>query len=290
MLTTETGQLMERGQVACRFEEHTMDTPRNRLVRAALENLAARISDSETSYRCRSLAADFSRIGVSGTRPSRVELAKDQIARNETDDRLMVALSRMIFDGTIPTKAEGMTLQPGDETTEHLVRRLFERAVGNALRLEMQPKGWTVTQGRRLNWPYADATTGIPSILPGMQTDIELNHVPTGRRIVIDTKFTHIFTASNYRDDILKSGYLYQLYTYLRTQEAADDQPSLNATGILLHPQVGGAVDEEMKIQGHSLEFRTIDLAADAGGFENAIENLSQALERARVVLRSGLT
>jgi 5-methylcytosine-specific restriction enzyme subunit McrC len=36
VLDTTAKRLMERGRVACRFEEHTMDTPRNRLVRAAL--------------------------------------------------------------------------------------------------------------------------------------------------------------------------------------------------------------------------------------------------------------
>lgn len=36
VLATVSGQLLEQGRVACRFEEHTMDTPRNRLVRAAL--------------------------------------------------------------------------------------------------------------------------------------------------------------------------------------------------------------------------------------------------------------
>ncbi len=56
-------------------------------------------------------------------------------------------------------------------------------------------------------------------ILPGMQTDIELFHSETGRLIVIDTKFNRILTGSNYRDKILRSGYLYQMYAYLRTQE-----------------------------------------------------------------------
>ena len=33
MLETTTRRLMDRGRIACRFEEHTMDTPRNRLFR-----------------------------------------------------------------------------------------------------------------------------------------------------------------------------------------------------------------------------------------------------------------
>ena len=36
---TETRRLLERGKVACRFDELTIDTPRNRFVRAALTKL-----------------------------------------------------------------------------------------------------------------------------------------------------------------------------------------------------------------------------------------------------------
>ncbi|AQQ04730.1 5-methylcytosine-specific restriction endonuclease system specificity protein McrC [Roseibium algicola] len=274
MLATETGQLMERGQVACQFQEHVMDTPRNRMVRAALDRLAARISEPETAHRCRSLAADFSRVGVANKRPSRAELGLDQIGRNERTDRMMVALARMVFDDTIPTETMGSTFQPGTDASEHLIRRLFERAVGNALRLELEPQGWRIAQGRRIDWPVDVSTLGMPPILPGMQTDIELNNPATGRRIIIDTKFTRILTSSNFRGEILKSGYLYQIYAYLRTQERNSDPPSLTAEGILLHPQVGGAVDETMIVQGHQISVRTIDLTADASEFEASLRQL----------------
>ncbi|MBO9429590.1 hypothetical protein [Sulfitobacter sp. R18_1] len=271
MLVTEAGQLMERGHIACRFEEHVMDTSRNRLVRAALERLAACVSSKETAHRCRGLAADFSRSGVSAGRPSRAELGVDQIGRNESADRMMVALSQMIFDGTIPTETQGTVLQPGDETGTHLIRRLFERAVGNALRIKLEPLGWHIAQGRRSAWPVAMATSGIFEILPGMQTDIEMNHAVSRRRIVIDTKFANIFTSSNYRENILKSGYLYQMYTYLRTQENISETASMTAEGLFLHPQVGGRVNETMIVQGHPISFRTVNLTASATEFEKQL-------------------
>ena len=283
ILATEAGQLMERGQIACRFEEHVMDTPRNRLVCAALERLAARVSTPETAHRCRSLAADFSRAGVSARRPSRAELATDQIGRNESADRMMVALAGMVFDGTIPTETHGTALQPGDATTEHLIRRLFERAVGNALRIAVEPEGWKVAQGRRIDWPVSDKTAGLTAILPGMQTDIELNHPETGHRVVIDTKFTRILTASNFRGEILRSGYLYQMYAYLRTQERASDPASMTAEGVLLHPQAGGVVDEAMVVQGHKVSFRTVDLTVSASEFELQIGGAALADERENV-------
>lgn len=274
MLTTAAGQLMDRGQIACRYEEHTMNTPRNRLTRAALERLAACVSVQETAHRCRSLAADFARVGVTGNRPSRSELATDQIGRNESADKMMVALARMVFDGTIPTETQGNALLPGDETTEFLIRRLFERAVGNALRIELEPEGWQISQGRRMQWPVSVASPGMRAILPGMQTDIEMNHAQSGRRVIMDTKFNSILTRSNYRECILRSGYLYQMYAYLRTQEDSSDPLSMTAEGILLHPQVGGATDEMMNVQGHVISAKTIDLVAGEDEFEQQLRRL----------------
>jgi 5-methylcytosine-specific restriction enzyme subunit McrC len=276
IMETATRQLMDRGHIACRYEEHTMDSPRNRLVRAALERLASRVADDLVAHRCRQLAGDFARMGVAGIHPSWAELATDRIGRNETSDRFMTILAQMVFDTIIPTEEAGDVSGTLPEGTDPLIRRLFERAIGNALRLELQPMGWSMTRGKRLSWPVETASPGIAAILPGMQTDIELTHADTGRRIVIDTKFTAIFTASTYREQILKSGYLYQLYTYLRSQERLDDTTSLTTEGMLLHPQTGGAVDEVMTIQGHEMRFKTIDLTGDPGEFEVSLSKLVQ--------------
>ena len=276
MVETTTRRLMDRGTVACRFDEHTMDTPRNRLVRAALSRLATRVADDLVAHRCRQLAGDFTRMGVVGPRPSWAELASDQIGRNETSDRFMVALARMVFDALLAMENAGRVAGTLPDGTDHLIRRLFERAVGNALRLELQPRGWSIVQGRRLSWPVEAPSPGIASILPGMQIDIELNHLASRRRIVIDTKFTEIFSASTYREQILKSGYLYQLYTYLRSQERADEPITETAEGMLLHPQTRGAVDEVMTIQGHPMRFKTIDLSCNPRDFET---NLTRLIE-----------
>jgi 5-methylcytosine-specific restriction enzyme subunit McrC len=44
---------------------------------------------------------------------------------------------------------------------------------------------------------------------------------------------------------------------------------------MLLHPQIGGAVDEWMTVQGHRMHFKTIDLTTSAAEFEaELIHNL----------------
>ena len=62
ILRTEAQQLLSRGEVYCRFEELTTNTPRNRLVRAALDLLASLVRDRDLARQCRSLAATLGRI------------------------------------------------------------------------------------------------------------------------------------------------------------------------------------------------------------------------------------
>ncbi|MFN8422718.1 MAG: 5-methylcytosine-specific restriction endonuclease system specificity protein McrC [Anaerolineae bacterium] len=263
LLRTSTERLLDRGEVACRFDELTLDTTRNRFVRAALERIARLVTDRDLAQHCRRLGGDFGRAGVSGVVPSRADLARDQISRNDDEDRFMLALARLSFDLALPTEEAGRIPLAAPDREERWIRRLFEKAVSGFYAVELSPMGWIVRSGYQLQWPITVASDGIDAILPSMRTDVILD-APDGRRIVIDTKFTAIVTAGWYREESLKSAYLYQIYAYLRSQEKPDDRasPWNTATGILVHPAINKGLDERMTIQGHQVRFVTVDLAA----------------------------
>ena len=278
LLKTVSSQLLEQGRVSCRFEEHTMNTPRNRFVRAALDQLSSRVNEPEVAQECKALSQQLDNMGVASQRPSRAEMATDQVSRNETADSLMVGLAKMVFDVLIPSEQAGRSNAVGIDADVQLLRRLFEKAVANALRLQLHPLGWQVQHGRRLSWPIDFASDEVLDYLPGMQTDIELVHTACKRKLVIDTKFNQIFTSSQYRDAILRSGYLYQMYAYLRTQEAQTLGQGWCSEGMLLHPQFGSAVDTFVDMQGHRLRFKTIDLMGAAADFEAHLLGLAGSL------------
>ena len=75
-------------------------------------------------------------------------------------------------------------------------------------------------------------------------------------------KFNSILTSGWHRDKTLRSGYLYQIYAYLRSQVGRGDPLADHAEGLLLHPSAGESVDETAVIQGHRIRFATVDLAA----------------------------
>jgi 5-methylcytosine-specific restriction enzyme subunit McrC len=273
-LTTERHRLLDRGLVACRFDELTIDTPRNRFVRAALESISRIARSKEVIHRCRSLASGMKAMGVSGDAPTRVQMSTDRFGRNDADDRFMVAAAKLAFDLALPTEASGPNVLALPDREEVWIRRLFERAVGGFYDVVLRLHGWQVMCGGTMGWQIDEKTDGIDKILPTMRTDIVLDHPPTGRRIIIDTKFTSIVTSGWYRKDTLRSGYIYQIYAYLRSQAGRGDALADCASGLLLHPAIGLAVDETVVIQGHPIRFATVDLAGSQADIRSQLLRL----------------
>ena len=79
-----------------------------------------------------------------------------------------------------------------------------------------------------------------------------------------------------YREKTLRSGYLYQMYAYLRSQDGRGDPMADHAEGLLLHPCVGPIVDETVVIQGHSIRFATVDLAGSISTIRRQLLNVVQ--------------
>jgi 5-methylcytosine-specific restriction enzyme subunit McrC len=274
ILETFAGDLLSKGMIACRFEEFSFDTPRNRLVRAALHALVNRVDNAILAHDCARLANDLGRQGVGGLKPSRAELSADRIGRHDADDFLMITLARLVFDLVLPTEDAGGHALTRVEKDVILVRRLFEKAVGNFYATELPARGWKVQRGKRLEWQIDHATSGIGAILPGMKSDIILENKATQQRVVIDTKFTSVFGASQHRAAVLKSGYIYQIYAYLRSQERLSDPLSLTTAGMFIHPSIDGEVDEAVTIQGHEIRFTTVDLELPAAAILERLRSL----------------
>jgi 5-methylcytosine-specific restriction enzyme subunit McrC len=271
VLATERHQLLDRGLVACRFNELTIDTPRNRFVRAALETISRIVLRKDVSHRCRTLANGMKAMGVSGDVPTRAQMSTDHFGRNDADDRFMVAAAKLAFDLALPTEASGAHVLSLPDREEIWVRRLFEQAVGGFYEVVLTPQGWQVQRGGRMDWQVEQKTDGIDKILPTMKTDVVLEHRTNGRRIVIDTKFTSIVTEGWHREETLRSGYVYQIYAYLHSQVGRGDALADCASGLLLHPAIGQTVDETVVIQGHHIRFATVDLTASAADIRSQL-------------------
>lgn len=273
ILKTERHQLLAKGRISCSFEQLTTNTPRNRYVRVALEQISTLVNDKDLKHRCRFLANSMKNSGVSGELPSLTEVNLHQYNRYDANDQTMMWCAKLAFDMTLPNESIGKISFISPNREERWVRELYESAIRGFYKMHLKDKGWNV-YSNRLNWQIDRETNGISSILPDMKTDIVLDNLSLNRRIVIDTKFNSLLTKGWHREHTLRSGYLYQIYAYLFSQVGKGDELADRAEGVLLHPSLGNMIDETVEIQGHKIRFTTVDLSASAEEIKSQLLHL----------------
>ena len=263
-LITERRRLLEKGKVCCRFDELTVDTPRNRYVRSALESVSKLNIKTTLKHKCGALMLSLERLGVSKAKPINYSGKSERFGRHDIRDQKMVAAADLAFSLALPTEFDGQFHLIAPDTQKAWLRKLFEKAVAGFYAVALDKREWRVLAGKPFNWQISEKSSGIDEILPGMKTDIIIDHRTSGERLVIDTKFNSVTTKGWHRNESLRSRYLYQMYAYLRSQENTMLPSSLVSIGMLLHPTVDKEVTEKVTIQDHPIWFCTINLAATA--------------------------
>lgn len=102
------------------------------------------------------------------------------------------------------------------------------------------------------DWPAQGEMT---EFLPKMKTDISLEY--GGKKFIIDTKFYKDMLGVQWKKETVRSGHLYQLFSYLKNDEYYTGK---KATGILLYPKVEKDVDLNYKIHDFEITLCTLDL------------------------------
>ena len=274
ILTTESRRLLAQGRVACRFDELTVDTLRNRLLRTGLVIAARHVDDHSLRSRARRLAEVLTQGGVSAQLVSVRDAGQVTLGRNEQDDVEAVDAARLLLQMAIPAEDSGKSSSRDPERSAEEVRRLYEAAVRGFYKAVLSPE-WTVAAGETQHrWPLVDATAGLEAVLPIMKTDVMLQS--TGRRIIVETKFADALKPNQYGAQRLSRDHIFQLYAYVQSQNEFDDL-SRTTEGVLLYPVVGDRLDESATIQGHLYRFLTVDLAASAAAIRASLLSVVSA-------------
>jgi len=262
MLRTECRQLLAKGLVACRFHEPTLNTPRNRLIRVALEKGAHFKSESPIRKKCRDYSSLLYRMGVSDDLPDRATLSKEVYGINDKEDRQAVAAAKLLLDMSMPDDQAGKEPLLSPEESDGWLRKLFENAVRGFYNVAVSDH-WhvsktNVTQG----WFIDEMSDATERYLPRMELDMVLTSKERQEKIIIDTKFTSLLKPGWYKNDTLSSAYIYQMYAYLRSQEESGNIMDKYSKGILLHPVTDKSEKFSLTMQGHTFVFATVNLNA----------------------------
>ncbi len=267
LLKTERRQLLQKAQIACRFEELTIDTPRNRFVRDALDKMAVLVNDAKLANTCRTQALQLRQAGVNGLAPPKQQMENQRYGRNDKNDKKMVFAAMLAFDLALPDESAGFNEMFSPNYKDNSLSKLYEDAITNFYKKTLSSKGWKVSGQKKITWEITKHDEQAKKLLPSMYLDIILNKKETGKNIIIDTKFKDVFaknTHSGQEVSKLHSSNIYQIYTYLGSQQGKEDSHVKdNAEGLLLYPCVGEEVDETFRLQQFNVRFATVDFLGD---------------------------
>lgn len=260
----------ENAQAHCRYQTYSHNAPKNQIVRSTLARLVQtgqfgtdRIQADQLRHRLRRLVRYLDGIDL-------IELKVDfirrqQLGRNDVDYRLMLAICELLLQRQMPTETTGSHKFPELDRDALTLHRIFERFVANFYKLHLVE--WIVIPQVRLNWHMVKTSKYMPTMSP----DLVLQHSSTGRMVVLDTKFTASSLILNrWGNYVFDSSHLYQIYSYLRSQEHVSDSHR-DASGILLYPAVRRNLFETIELQGHQIHLATIDLSQPWDEIENEL-------------------
>lgn len=210
----------ERGRAHCRFPELSIDTLKNRIIRATLHRLASdsRLvtaggsSEGDLRHELRAVVSEMD--GVELSPITMADFSRVQLGSSDRDYAVPLAICALVQRLQMPAEQVGdhaMVALLGNEMTFH---RLFERFVLNFYRHHLTTHD---VAGESLSW---HDELGC-ALVPGMRTDVTITEKRAPhRRLVVDTKYSvRTLAQSQHGGEKFKSDNLYQIYAYLRTQE-----------------------------------------------------------------------
>jgi len=244
---TLTRALQRRGELACSFEELSVDIAENQLLRAAMLSVS-QLPRTSPVHRGRVAGAIRSLGAVSEIQLS--PRAFEELRRHppRRDYALALAVCKFIAQRAAPHLSQGEDAFSGFQASEQEMGGVFEDFVRQFIRIEIPG---AKHHKRSADWSVRADPASL-ALLPGLQRDIPLELA--GRRAIIECKFSRPLQSNQFGQMGLKSAHLYQIYAYLMNAGPEWE-------GLLLYGTVGPGTSASFELSGRRVRVESVDLA-----------------------------
>ena len=248
-----------RRQMVCDYDEFSIDTPMNRILKATMRLLARSDIDKARRKELRGLLAYFADVAD-------IDLAhvdwRLRFNRNNRAYRMLMNVCWLVSEGLLQTQRDG-SVRLADFLDEQRMSRLYEKFVLEyyrrehpGLRAEASYIKWALDDG-----PHgACMADGALDMLPVMHSDVMLSQ--GSNVLIIDAKYYAQATQRHFDKRTYHSDNLYQIFTYVKNKEAEFAGTEHTVSGLLLY----AGTDEEAQpsstylMSGNRIGVRTLDL------------------------------
>ena len=238
-------QAILRRQLVCSYDEFSVDTTMNRVIKATVALLVRSDISKARKKSLKKLMVFFADVREINLQTVNWNMRYD---RNNRTYRMLMAVCWLVVKGLLQTQSDG-TVRLMDFFDEQRMSRLYYRREYPRLNASASFIDWALDDG------FGDG-------LPAMRSDITLS--ARGRVLIIDAKYYASTMQSNFDKRTVHSGNLYQIFAYVKNKQAVLKRAgeSVEVAGTLLY----AATDEEnqpaftYRMSGNRISATTLDL------------------------------
>ena len=243
-------QSMIRSQMVCTYDEVSVDSPLNRIIKSTVMLLLKADITTQRKKDLRKLMVYFADVSLVDVHS--INWAVNYNRNNQTY-RLLITICHLVVKGLLQTKSDG-SVKMMDFIDEQRMCRLYEKFILEYYRKHYYPQ--IKASASQIDWALDD---GLGTMLPTMQSDIMLSC--KNKTLIIDAKYYAHTTQVQYEVHTLHSNNLYQIFTYVKNKATKGGEVS----GMLLYAKTDEEIypNNEYLMSGNKITVRTLDLNCD---------------------------
>ena len=263
-------QAIWRRQLVCSYDEFSVDTTMNRVIKATVALLVRSDISKARKKSLKKLMVFFADVSDIDLHTVDWNMRYD---RNNRTYRMLMAVCWLVVKGLLQTQSDG-SVRMMDFFDEQRMSRLYEKFI-----LEYYRKKHPQLRASAacIDWALDE---GFAVGLPARRSDITLS--ACGRVLIIDAKYYTSTMQTYYEKKTVKSGNLYQIFAYVKNKQVALERAgeSVEVSGMLLY----AATDEDIqpdatyRMSGNRIGATTLDLDRPFEEIRAQLDGIAESL------------
>ena len=257
-------QAMLRKQMVCSYDEFSVNTYKNRIIKTTMLYLLHADIDKSRKKELKKLLVFF--VDVEELDIHSINWSQ-QYDRNNQTYRMLVSICYLVLKGLLQTTADGNE-RLMDFIDEQRMCRLYEKFILEYYNTEFPS---IKAEASQIPWMLDDDNN---SMLPIMKSDITLSR--GDRVLIIDAKYYARTTQVQFDKHTLHSGNLYQIFTYVKNKEAELKDQKHKVSGMLLYAKTDEDIlpNNEYRMSGNKISVKTLDLTGYFKNIEDRLDSI----------------
>lgn len=251
-------------QLVCTHDEFSVDTRMNQIIKATAILLLHADVDRARKKALKRLMAYFSDVGIID--PASIDWHL-RFNRNNQVYRMLMGVCWLVCKGLLQTQKDGSS-HLMDFFDEQHMNRLYEKFIFEYYRREHPELS--------VSAPFIDwaLDSDGDEMLPIMRSDVMLTREK--RILIIDAKYYSYATQQRFGKRTIHSGNLYQIFAYVKNEEARLVGTLHEVSGMLLYAATDEDVlpDSDYIMSGNRISARTLNLDEEFANIRKQLDGI----------------